>query len=68
MTLGHLSGLTELHIGGCVAVTDVGLMLLAGHLPRLASLEMPWCLKVTHAGGGGGGRGPHLCYGPSPVC
>jgi len=33
-----------------VALGDLGVVLLA-QLPALAELEIPWCLKVTNAGG-----------------
>lgn len=49
MAISALSGLTALNLAGCVAVSDVGVMLLA-QLPQLAALEIPWCLKVTNAG------------------
>jgi hypothetical protein len=49
MSLVYLSGLRSLNISGCVAVTDLGIMLVA-QLTNLTSLDMPWCVKVTNTG------------------
>jgi hypothetical protein len=49
MSLVYLSGLRSLNISGCVAVTDLGIM-LAAQLTNLTSLDMPWCVKVTNTG------------------
>jgi hypothetical protein len=49
MSMVYLPNLTSLNISGCVAVTDISIMLVA-QLSNLASLEMPWCLKVTNIG------------------
>ena len=45
----NLPSLASLNISGCVAVTDIGVMMIA-QLSNLTSLEMPWCLKVTNIG------------------
>lgn len=45
----NLPSLASLNISGCVAITDIGVMMIA-QLTNLTSLEMPWCLKVTNIG------------------
>jgi hypothetical protein len=49
MSLMNLPSLASLNISGCVAITDIGIMMVA-QLTNLTSLEMPWCLKVTNIG------------------
>lgn len=49
MSLVYLTGLRSLNISGCVAVTDIGIMMVA-QLSHLTSLDMPWCVKVTNMG------------------
>jgi hypothetical protein len=49
MSLMNLSALASLNISGCVAITDIGIMMVA-QLTALTSLEMPWCLKITNIG------------------
>jgi len=49
MSLLYLPSLRSLNISGCVAVTDIGIMMVA-QLSQLTSLDMPWCLKITNVG------------------
>lgn len=48
--IGQVSALTRVCLGGCVALGDLGVVLLA-QLPALAELEIPFCFKVLNAGG-----------------